>query len=113
MRLALFLLVVLFAIAGLACGGSPPAAPTATSAPSGVSLDIQNRTHQDVEVRLGTTVTWTNRDSVPHTATARDGQWKSGRLSQGQSFSHTFSQAGNFEYFCEVHPSMVGRVTVR
>jgi plastocyanin len=116
MRVALFLLFVLFAIAGLACGGSPAAAPTATPAASGVSLDIQSRTHQDVEVRVGTTVTWTNRDSVPHTATARDGQWKSERLSQGQTFSHTFFQAGTFEYFCEVHPNdpnMVGRVTAR
>ena len=65
-------------------------------------------------VPKGTTVIWTNNDSVPHTVTADDGSFDSGSLSTGQTFSHTFDDAGTFTYFCEIHgkPSMNGAVQV-
>jgi len=65
-------------------------------------------------VALGGTVTWTNRDVVPHTATARGDRevLQSGALSEGESYSRTFEEAGTYEYYCEFHAGMRGTVVV-
>lgn len=65
-----------------------------------------------LEVKVGTTITWTNNDGAPHTVTADDGSFDSGRLNPGGTFSFTFAQAGTFAYHCNIHPSMVGTITV-
>ncbi len=62
-------------------------------------------------VKKGTTVTWTNEDSAPHTATSGD-VFDSGNLGTGQSFSYTFDEAGTFDYICTIHPSMEGAIIV-
>ena len=71
-----------------------------------------------IEVVLGTTVTWTNKDAVPHDVTvapvvmsSSDGS-ESGLLLPGQSFSYTFTSQGTFQYHCLEHPGMVGEVIV-
>jgi plastocyanin len=67
-----------------------------------------------IEVAVGTTVTWTNNDSAPHTVTqSGGGGFQSGSIDQGGTFSFTFEEAGTFEYFCEFHPNMTGTVTVK
>lgn len=66
-----------------------------------------------LDVTAGTVVEWTNEDSAPHTATARDGSFDTGRLDQGESDEVTFDAAGTFEYICEFHPWMEGRVVVK
>ena len=63
-------------------------------------------------VKVGTTVTWANDDNQLHTVTAADGSFDSGFLEPGASFSHTFTDAGDFEYFCLPHPWMRARVVV-
>jgi plastocyanin len=65
-----------------------------------------------VEVTAGTTVHWTNDDSVIHTVTARDGSLNSGIMQTGAEFNLTFDEAGTFDYFCAVHPLMTARVVV-
>ena len=70
-----------------------------------------------VQVSAGGTVTWTNDDAQPHTATsgenaAPDGIFDSGILAAGKSFSHTFAEAGQYPYYCMLHPNMVGTVSV-
>jgi nitrite reductase (NO-forming) len=70
-----------------------------------------------VQVSAGGTVTWTNADAQPHTATsgenaAPDGTFDSGILTVGKSFSHTFAEAGEYQYYCMLHPNMVGTVSV-
>jgi plastocyanin len=70
-----------------------------------------------VQVKAGGTVTWTNNDSTAHTATSGqgaepDGTFDSGILAQGASFSFTFENAGEYPYFCTLHPNMVGTVSV-
>jgi len=65
-----------------------------------------------VEVEVGDSVTWTNGDEAPHTATADDGSFDTGTLEQGASGSVTFDTAGSFSYFCAIHPDMMGTVTV-
>src|SRR3712207_5030096 len=65
-----------------------------------------------VEVKVGETVTWINDDSGRHTVTSKDGVFDSGMMGTGQSFSFTFDKAGEYPYFCEPHPNMVGTVVV-
>lgn len=67
-----------------------------------------------VTVLQGTTVTWTNVDTMSHTVTADDVSFNSGVLAPGQSFSHTFDQPGIFTYYCAIHgrASMSGAVQV-
>lgn len=64
------------------------------------------------EVAVGTTITVTNNDGSPHTWTAVDGSFDSGGLGQGESFEFTFTEAGTYEYFCNIHPSMTGTIVV-
>lgn len=63
-------------------------------------------------VSAGTTVTVENQDGVAHTWTAQDRTFDSGSLSQGETFEFTFTEAGEFEYFCSIHPEMTGSITV-
>ncbi len=71
-----------------------------------------------IQVTLGTTVTWTNQDDVPHNVTfapvvmSSSNNWESGLLSPGQSFSYTFTSQGTFQYRCQEDPGMVGVVIV-
>lgn len=67
----------------------------------------------NLQVPVGATVTWTNYDDVPHTATAKDGSWDTGILNKGDTKTITFDKAGEYEYYCTVHPNMVARLTVR
>jgi plastocyanin len=64
-----------------------------------------------IDVRVGDTVTWTNDHRESHTVTSSSG-FDSGIIEPGQSFNHTFEKTGTFQYYCELHPSMVGKVNV-
>ncbi len=92
-------------------------APT-TAPPAGgqmVESDIRGFRLANVSVPVGGTVKWTNRDSAPHTATAKGDapvRFNSGTLNQNQSFSFTFARAGAYDIFCEFHPNMEATVTV-
>jgi plastocyanin len=68
---------------------------------------------QAITVAVGTTVTWTNRDDIPHTVVSTEGVFKSKVLDTDEKFSYKFEKAGNFPYFCSVHPKMTGTVTVK
>ena len=61
-------------------------------------------------VPVGTTVTWTNRDDIPHTVVSTEGAFKSKVLDTDEKFSFTFSKAGTYPYFCSIHPKMTGKV---
>ena len=66
-----------------------------------------------LEVTVGTTVTWINEDPVPHTVTTKDKMLNSPYLYKGDSFSYTFTEADEYNYFCSPHPWMKGIVIVR
>ncbi|MEJ6401669.1 cupredoxin domain-containing protein [Yoonia sp. 2307UL14-13] len=66
----------------------------------------------NLTISAGDTVRFVNEDSAPHTATADNGSFDTGRLSGGQAASLKFSSAGTFSYFCAVHPNMKGSITV-
>jgi plastocyanin len=66
-------------------------------------------------VAIGTTVTWTNTDSIAHTVTSTSGLWDSGAIAPGGTFSRMFNQTGTFPYFCTIHgaAAMSGSVVVQ
>jgi plastocyanin len=66
-----------------------------------------------LSVPVGTTVTWTNRDDIPHTVVSTEGAFKSKVLDTDEKFAYTFSKAGTYPYFCSIHPKMTGKVIVQ
>ncbi len=91
---------------------TPPAAPGAPAAPSNVSVNIANNqfSPSTITISAGSTVTWSNADTVTHTVTADDQSFASGLVKKATSWSHTFTTPGTFTYFCEIHPEMTGTV---
>jgi len=88
----------------------------------GVSAD-KSFSPNPISTKVGGTVTWTNKDTIAHTVTSGTGpidphkgkDFDSGLstlLTPGKTFSHTFNSAGEFTYFCQVHPTMIGKVVV-
>ena len=70
---------------------------------------------QDVTVKAGTTITWTNSDQVPHTVTKDGGpgaDFDSGNVDPGSTFEQTFEEPGTVDYVCTIHPGQAGTVTV-
>jgi glucose/arabinose dehydrogenase/plastocyanin/sugar lactone lactonase YvrE len=85
--------------------------------PGSSSLTTDAYQPNPIQVSVGTTVTWTNDDSQPHTATSGenatpDGRFDSGIMAPSGTFEHTFTEAGEYPYFCLLHPNMVGTVSV-
>jgi plastocyanin len=66
-----------------------------------------------ITVAAGTTVTWTNRDDIPHTIVSDSSEFKSKVLDTDEKFSYTFSKTGTYAYFCSIHPKMTGKVVVQ
>jgi plastocyanin len=64
-------------------------------------------------VTVGTTITWTNMDSVGHNVVSTTNAFQSTTLGQGASYSFTFTTAGVYNYFCSIHPAMTGTITVQ
>lgn len=93
--------------------------PTATTAPttapsSGNAITVSNFsfTPATLTVKAGTTVTWTNQDSVAHTATSDNGAF-GGALPPGGSYSFTFKTPGTYTYHCRIHPGMTATIIVQ
>jgi plastocyanin len=71
-------------------------------------------------IKVGDNVTWINDDTVMHTVTSGSGpndpnegkQFNSGLLAEGQAVTHTFKTTGEFNYFCQIHPNMIGKIIV-
>jgi plastocyanin len=138
MRLALPVLVLGVVLAGAACGGSDAdqsatstttAKPSATSAAGRVEIDTFMFAPQALIVRVGQTVTWTNRDDILHTVTSGTREYERGNSGEviashkdgvfdqpldgkGATATHTFAKSGTFHYFCDRHPGMEADVTV-
>jgi plastocyanin len=68
---------------------------------------------QTLTVPVGTTVTWTNGDDIPHTSVSTEGVFKSKVLDTDEKFSYTFTKAGTYLYYCTIHPKMTGKVVVQ
>ncbi len=64
-------------------------------------------------VPANSTVTWVNKDDVPHVIASNDGIFKSKALDTDDKYSYTFTKAGTYSYYCSVHPKMVGKIVVQ
>jgi amicyanin len=101
---------------GLLFSGSPDVAANAPPpAISDVKIDNFSFTPVTLTVAAGSTVTWTNRDDIPHTVVSADDPkaFKSKVMDTDEKFSFTFTKPGTYTYFCSVHPKMTGTVVVK
>jgi plastocyanin len=92
-----------------------PDAVDAPSAEASVGVKDSRFDPTDIEIAAGGTVTFTNNDPYDHTITsAADSsiEFDSGAIGQDATFEQTFDTAGTYEYFCEIHPTMRGTITV-
>jgi len=78
-----------------------------------VTIDNFSFGPAELKVPVGATVTWTNRDDIPHTAVSSDKIFKSKVMDTDEKFSFTFSKPGTYEYFCSIHPKMTGKIVVQ
>ena len=87
----------------------------AASATTEVRIDNFSFGPGTITVAVGTTVTWTNRDDIPHTVVSTDDPkaFKSKVLDTDEKFSYTFAKPGTYPYFCSVHPKMTGKVVAQ
>lgn len=68
---------------------------------------------RDLTIKSGAAVTWVNYDNVPHNATENEKAWETETLRENESGTLTFSEPGEYEYYCTIHPSMKAKLTVR
>ena len=105
--------VAVLGIAALGAWSASFAAP----APQTMEVKIDNFSFGPaaLTVSVGTTVTWTNRDDIPHTVASTDEPkaFKSKVLDTDEKFSFTFTKPGTYPYFCSIHPKMTGKVVVQ
>jgi plastocyanin len=64
-------------------------------------------------VAVNSTVTWINKDDVPHVIASNDGLFKSKTLDTDDKYSYAFTKAGTYSYYCSIHPKMVGKIVVQ
>jgi amicyanin len=106
---------VIAAVVLLVSGSQGFAASAAPAQGASVEVKIDNFSFgpATLTVAVGTTVTWTNRDDIPHTVVSDDKVFKSKVLDTDEKFSFTFTKAGTYGYFCSIHPKMTGKVVVQ
>jgi plastocyanin len=104
--IAIGILMVLGVVAVSGC--------TSQTQPTSNTVTIQNMAFnpQTLNIKVGTTVTWINNDTVTHDVTSDTGLFTSGNLTNGQSYNYTFNQTGSYPYHCAIHPSMTGTIVV-
>ena len=100
---------------GLLLTGSPKVTANTQQPATEVKIDNFSFGPVTLTVPVGTTVTWTNRDDIPHTIVSTDDPkaFKSKVLDTDEKFSFTFSKVGTYPYFCSIHPKMTGKVIVQ
>lgn len=94
-------------------GPTTSAASPANSGAQAITIDNFSFSPAVLTVAPGTTVTWTNHDDIPHTVVETSHKFRSQALDTNDAFSYTFTEAGTYEYFCGLHPKMVGKVVVK
>lgn len=110
------IIVVIVVVAIVLIMGQPGGDLNGPDAVEGSSIDIRNLEFSPtpITVTVGTTVVWTNNDTVDHTVTSTSGpaSFDSGVMEGGDTFGFTFAEAGTYDYFCELHPFMRAQVIV-
>jgi plastocyanin len=100
-----------------ALASTPCLAEDANNADAGpgatVSMDHSTFIPSEITVVPGTTVTWVNKETMPHTVVDINKEFRSKTLAKDTSFSFTFATAGDYDYLCSIHPNMKGKVIVK
>ncbi|MGH9537457.1 MAG: cupredoxin domain-containing protein [Terriglobales bacterium] len=87
--------------------------PLAAGSPAvDIKIDNFSFTPPTLTVKVGTQITWTNGDDIPHTVVSDDQSFKSKVLDTDEKFTFTASKSGTYSYFCSIHPKMTGKVVV-
>ena len=89
------------------------AAVNVAASPAAVRISNFAFAPATLSVTVGTTVTWTNADDDAHTAVEKDRKFKSAALDTDDTFSRTFAEPGEYQYFCSIHSYMVGKIVVK
>ncbi len=112
MKLNFLILGVLLVIGVVAASGCTSTNQSTNQ--SGNTVVMQNMSYNPstLNVKVGTTVTWVNKDSVTHDVVSDTGLFNSGTLTNGMSYNYTFNQTGSYPYHCTIHPSMTGTIVV-
>ncbi len=90
----------------------PLEAEMQTAGAGAVAIDNFSFAPAMASVPAGTTITWTNRDDIPHNVVSTERTFKSPVLDTDEQFSHRFDKAGTYQYFCSLHPKMTGQIIV-
>src|SRR2546430_15380748 len=106
------LATVMVATLLLSAGSPGRSANTAEPASTEVKVDNFSFGPATLTVAVGTTVTWTNRDDIPHTIVSTDKVFKSKVLDTDEKFLFTFEKAGTYPYFCSIQPKKTGTVVL-
>ena len=90
-------------------------AATAAGTDAGTQVMIDNFVYSPVAltVKVGTTVTWINHDDIPHTVDSTQGKFKSAAMDTDGKFEFQFKEAGEYPFYCRIHPKMTGKVIVQ
>ncbi len=90
-----------------------PTADTSKDAATEINIDNFAFTPASVTVKVGTQVTWINHDDIPHTVDSTQSKFKSAALDTDEKFQFRFTEPGEYEYFCRIHPKMTGKIIVQ
>ena len=113
-RLAISRAVVVAMLSGPILGAMLAfGAVAAQDATNVITIDNFTFSPKELTVAVGTTVKWVNHDDIPHTIVEKKTTFRSKALDTDDSYSYTFTSAGDFDYFCGLHPHMVGKVIVK
>lgn len=85
----------------------------AAASPLEVRVDNFTFGPDTLTVPVNSTVTWVNKDDLPHVIASSDGVFKSKALDTDDKYSYTFTKAGTYAYYCSIHPKMVGKIVVQ
>jgi plastocyanin len=88
-------------------------AAAGTDAASQVMIDNFMYSPVPLTVKVGTTVTWINHDDIPHTIDSTQGKFKSAALDTDDKFEFRFTEAGEYPFYCRIHPKMTGKIVVQ
>ena len=110
LHIARSILAAIFVI--IAMGLAPPGGK-AFAADIIVKIDNFTFNPETLTVPVGAVVTFVNNDDIPHVVVEKDNKFRSPALDTGEKYTHTFTAAGVVEYYCAIHPKMVGKIIVK
>ena len=108
--------MILFGTVSQAQHESAPLKPAGTAGTdSSAQVVIDNFAYSPVPltVKVGTQVTWINHDDIPHTVDSTQGKFKSAALDTDDKFEFKFTEAGEYPFYCRIHPKMTGKIIVQ